>query len=125
MIQSRMQVGMATYERRYPRTDMLLIEPDRGDEELFFKNVFSYADRRRLAEHAYRCMRRDLRASAPAAGRMLVRHGLQLKRDVLEDESRSFEGAVRERRRRLEPVTGSLHRALDRLESAVRDGLQA
>ena len=125
MIQSRMQVGMATYERRYPRTDMLLIEPDRGDEELFFKNVFSYADRHRLAEHAYRCMRRDLRASAPAAGRMLARHGLQLKRDVLEDKSRSFDGAVRERRRRLEPVTGPLHRALDRLESAVRDGLQA
>jgi hypothetical protein len=56
---------------------------------------------------------------------MLARHGLQLKRDVLEDESRSFEGAVRERRRRLEPVTGPLHRALDRLETTVRDGLQA
>jgi hypothetical protein len=89
LIQSRMQVGMATYERRYPRTDMLLIEPDRGDEELFFKNVFSYADRRRLAEHAYRCTRRDLRASAPAVGRMLARHGLRLRHEVLDDESRS------------------------------------
>ena len=33
----------------------LLIAPDHGDEELCFKNVFSHADRERLAEHAYRC----------------------------------------------------------------------
>jgi len=125
LIQSRMQVGMATYERRYPRTDMLLIEPDRGDEELFFKNVFSYADRKRLAEHAYRCTRRDLRARLRAVGRMLARHGLRLRREVLDDESRSFDGAVRERGRRMQPVTGPLHRALDRLESTVRDGLTA
>jgi hypothetical protein len=104
---------------------MLLIEPDRGDEELFFKNVFSYADRKRLAEHAYRCTRRDLRASAPAVGRMLARHGLRLRHEVLDDESRSFEAAVHERRQRMQPVTGPLHRALDRLESTVRDGLTA
>jgi hypothetical protein len=41
---SRRRFGLA-YERRYPRTDMLLIEPARGDEEPFFKNVFSHADR--------------------------------------------------------------------------------
>jgi NTE family protein len=123
LIQSRMKVGMATYGRRYPRTDMLLIEPDRGDEELFFKNVFSYADRKRLAEHAYRCTRRDLRAGARPVGRMLARHGLRLRREVLDDDSRSFEAAVRERQQRMNPVTGPLHRVLDRLESAVRAGL--
>jgi predicted acylesterase/phospholipase RssA len=125
LIQSRMKVGMATYERRYPRTDMLLIEPDRGDEELFFKNIFSYSDRKRLAEHAYRCTRRDLRADAHTVGRMLARHGLRLRLEVLDDESRSFEGAVRERWQRMQPVTGPLHRALDRLESAVRARLTA
>ena len=108
LIQSRMKVGMASYERRYPRTDMLVLEPDRGDAELFFQNVFSYADRKRLSEHAYRCTRRDLRARAGTLAPMLRRHGLRLRRDVLDDRSASFEGAVRERARRLQPLTGPL-----------------
>ncbi len=125
LIQSRMQVGMASYDRRYPRTDMLLIEPDRSDEELFVRNVFSYTDRKRLSEHAYLSTRRDLLANANAVSRVLRRHGLRLRRDVLEDDARRFQGAIHERRRRLQPVTGALHLALDRLETAVRSGLRA
>ena len=125
LIQSRMKVGMASYERRYPRTDMLVIEPDRGDEELFFQNVFSYADRKRLSEHAYRCTRRDLRARAGILAPMLRRHGLRLRREVLDDRAASFEGAVLERGRRMQPLTGPLHRALDRLEAKVRAGFHA
>ncbi len=60
LIQSRMQVGMKDYKQRYPHADVLLFEPDRGDEQLFFQNVFRYADRRRLAEHSYQRTRRDL-----------------------------------------------------------------
>jgi hypothetical protein len=39
-----------------------------------------------------------------------------LRRDVLRDASRSFVDSVQQRQRRLEPVTGPLHRTLDRLE---------
>ena len=103
---------------------MLLFEPDRGDEEMFFQNVFRYADRKRLAEHAYQRTRRDLLAQADGLERVLARHGLELRRDILRDTSRTFVGAVRERRRRQQPVTGPLHRALDRLEAALgRPGL--
>jgi hypothetical protein len=119
MIQSRMLVGMRTYKQSYPNTDVLLFEPDRGDDELFFKNVFRYADRKRLAEHAYQRTRRDLLAQADGLAPILARHGIRLRRDVLEDRSRSFGRAVRERARRMQPVTGSLHRALDRLESSL------
>jgi len=119
MIQSRMQVGMKTYKQRYPHTDVLLFEPDRGDEEMFFQNVFRYADRKRLAEHAYQRTRRDLLAQASGLERMLERHGLGLRRDVLRDPSRTFANAVRERKRRLQPVTGALHRTLDRLQAAL------
>jgi NTE family protein len=119
LIQSRMQVGMRTYKRSYPNTDVLLFEPDRSDDELFFKNVFRYADRKRLAEHAYQRTRRDLLANADGLGHILDRHGLRLRVDVLEDRSRTFNGAVRARERRQQPVTGSLHRTLDRLESAL------
>ena len=119
LIQSRMQVGMRTYKRSYPNTDVLLFEPDRSDDELFFKNVFRYADRKRLAEHAYQRTRRDLLANADGLRHILDRHGLRLRVDVLEDRGRTFHGAVRARERRQQPVTGSLHRTLDRLESAL------
>lgn len=119
MIQSRMQVGMKTYKQRYPRTDVLLFEPDRGDDELFFQNVFRYSDRKRFTEHAYQRTRRDLLAQADGLEPMLARHGLGLRRDVLRDRSRTFAGAVRERRRRSLPVTGPLNLALDRLEAVL------
>ena len=119
LIQSRMQVGMRTYKQSYPNTDVLLFEPDRGDDELFFKNVFRYADRKRLAEHAYQRTRRDLLANATSLRRILARHGIRLRVDVLEDQSRTFHGAVRARERRQQPVTGQLHRTLDRLEKAL------
>jgi predicted acylesterase/phospholipase RssA len=119
LIQSRMLVGMRNYKQSYPKTDVLLFEPDRGDDELFFKNVFRYADRKRLAEHAYQRTRRDLLAHADGLRGLLGRHGIRLRMDVLEDRSRTFHGAVRERERRQTPLTGPLHRTLDRLETAL------
>ena len=120
MIQSRMLVGMRTYKQSYPNTDVLLLEPDRGDDEMFFKNVFRYADRKRLAEHAYQRTRRDLLARPTRLEPILraARHA-RCGATVLEDRTRSFGAAVRERARRMQPVTGSLHRALDRLESSL------
>jgi predicted acylesterase/phospholipase RssA len=119
MIQSRMLVGMRTYKHSYPTTDVLLFEPDRGDDELFFKNVFRYADRKRLAEHAYQRTRRDLYRQADALEPLIARHGMRLRRDLLADRSRTFSAAVHERARRMKPVTGPLHRTLDRLESRL------
>ncbi|MBS0396637.1 MAG: patatin-like phospholipase family protein, partial [Proteobacteria bacterium] len=68
LIQSRMQVGMAAYRGRFPHSDMLLLEPDRSDEAMFFVNVFQYAQRRRLAEHSYQRTRADLAAAWAALG---------------------------------------------------------
>jgi predicted acylesterase/phospholipase RssA len=119
MIQSRMLVGMRTYKQSYPDTDVLLFEPDRGDDELFFRNPFSYAERKRVVEHAYERTRRDLLANAGTLGKVLARHGIRLRMDVLKDRSRTFYAAVRERRRRLQPITGPFHDTLDRLEAAL------
>jgi NTE family protein len=121
LIQSRMQVGMRTYKQDYPQADVLLFEPDRGDDELFFKNPFRYADRKQLAEHAYQRTRRDLREHATGLRRILARHGIGLRMDVLEDRTRTFHVAVRERERRERPLTGPMHRTLDRLESALAE----
>jgi predicted acylesterase/phospholipase RssA len=120
LIQSRMQVGMRTYKQDYPKTDVLLFEPDRGDDDLFFKNVFRYSDREHLVEHAYQRTRRDLLANADGLRQLLGRHGIRLRLDVLKDRGRTFQRAVRERLRRRAPLTGALHGTLDRLENALR-----
>ena len=60
LIYSRMKVGMERYRHEYPDADIVLFEPRRDDREMFFTNVFSYADRRRLCEHAYQQTREDL-----------------------------------------------------------------
>ncbi len=62
MIHSRMALGMKHYERAYPHTDIVLIEPDRRDPEMYLANTFSYRQRRELAEHAYQQTRALLRA---------------------------------------------------------------
>jgi len=64
LIHSRMRVGMERYAREYPDADVVLFEPARDDEVIFFANMFSYADRRRLAEHAYRHTLSELRRRA-------------------------------------------------------------
>lgn len=116
LIQSRMKVGMASYRSRFPGTDLLLLEPDRRDERLFFVNVFRYADRRRLVEHAYQATRRELLQQAPALARLLERHGLRLRTEVLRDARRSFATAGAERAAAARRLPRTLGRTLDRLE---------
>jgi hypothetical protein len=63
MIHSRMELGMKHYERAYPDTDIILIEPDHRDPELYLANTFSYgAAPPSLAEHAYQQTRQMLRS---------------------------------------------------------------
>ena len=119
LIQSRMLVGMASYRHRYPRADILLFEPDRGDRAMFFANVFRYGDRRRLVDHAYQSTRRDLLRSASMLMPLLERHGLRLRRSALTDPQRSFREALERQRRANRRVTRDLSRTLDHLEKLV------
>ncbi|MBX3703859.1 MAG: patatin-like phospholipase family protein [Steroidobacteraceae bacterium] len=116
LIRSRMQVGVAAYHDRFPRAEIVLLEPDRGDRRMFFANVFRYADRRRLVDHAFDSTRRDLRRRARELAPVLSRHGLALDRKALADPSRSFHAALERQRRADRKVAHNLTAALDRLE---------
>ena len=119
LIYSRMKVGMATYGARFPDADTVLLEPDRHDERLFFANIFRYAERRRLADHAYQRTRRDLLEQADALGPLLERRGLRLRTKVLRDRRRSFSTSAEERSRRTRHTARRLDQALERLESIL------
>jgi NTE family protein len=85
MIHSRMELGMKHYERAYPHTDIVLIEPDHRDPELYLANTFSYGRRRQLAEHAYQQTRSMLRSRRTTLAAKLLRHGIRLRPEVLDD----------------------------------------
>jgi predicted acylesterase/phospholipase RssA len=113
MIHSRMELGMKHYAKAYPRTDIVLLEPDQRDAELYLANTFSYAQRRHLAEHAYQQTRALLANPQSMIAEPLRRHGITLRAAVLADN-----------RRRLitpRPSKLSLGQALGRLDNALNN----
>ncbi len=119
LVHSRMRVGMGRYAREYPDADVVLFEPARDDEVIFFANMFSYADRRRLAEHAYRHTLSELRRRADELNPVFARHGVELDRAVLRGEQRlpsksGQKGKLWDSVEPLEQTLGDLERALSR-----------
>lgn len=90
LVHSRLEVGIASYAERYPDADVVLFEPPRDAYEMFFSNLFSLDARREVCALAYRATRADLRRRASTLAPVLARHGLRLRRDVLDDESREL-----------------------------------
>jgi NTE family protein len=125
LIHSRMQIGMASYAARYPQADMLLLQPDRTDERLFFANVFRYTGRSRLVEHAYQRTRQDLLAHADELGALLERRGLHLDMRCLRDRRRTFVTAGRESTARSRHAARRLDLALRQLETLLSHGRAA
>jgi predicted acylesterase/phospholipase RssA len=90
IVHSRMQVGMSSYDTQYENADVILFEPNRDDAKMFFANVFSFANRHWVCEHAYQTTRSDLLARHRELEAVLARHGITLRLDILEDKNRSF-----------------------------------
>lgn len=118
LIQSRMQIGMSKYGADFPAASLLLIEPDRDDERMFFTNMFSYSSRNELAEHAYRATRAELLARASELETFLKPYGIELDSERLGSERTLF-ASLESRPRYMAPVGRRLASTLDRLEQAL------
>lgn len=92
MIHSRLEIGMASYETKFKGADVVLLEPQRDDYLMFFTNIFSFSERRAVCEHAYKAVRRDLLARYDKLAPLFARHGVTLRRDVLEEERGLWDG---------------------------------
>ena len=113
MIHSRLELGMKHYERAYPHTDIVLLEPDHRDTSMFLANTFSYRERHQMAEHAYQSTRQMLRSRKTALSSQLARHGISLNMSALDDPKRHLVAPPA-------PVT-KVGRAIASLEEIMED----
>lgn len=90
ILHSRLETGLASYQISHPEVDILLFQPSQDDAELFFTNIFSYNNRRRMCEQAYQNTRLMLWQQRAELGERLARHGMSLKLPVLRDTSLSL-----------------------------------
>jgi predicted acylesterase/phospholipase RssA len=135
IIHSRMRVGMSKYDSSYEQSKVVLFEPDRHDSRMFFTNLFSYADRENVCQHAYRTTRRDLRLRLDVLVPVLDAHGITVRSDILDERGRHFSAALEDSSGLdevglyLNPTTNRLSEALDRLDkwmdSKIRPGTSA
>lgn len=91
LIYSRMKIGLAKYATEYPDRDVILFEPNSADSMMFFSNVFSFSNRRKVCEHAYQTTRRDILARKNELAPLLARYGITLREDILKDKSLHFD----------------------------------
>ena len=118
MIHSRMLTGMERYRHEFPSSDLILFEPASNDAEMFFTNVFSYASRSHLCEHAYQHTRADLYRRREELEPVLARHGLHLRLDVLRNKRLSLLGG--RFAKGLSESVGRLDSTLENLESWLK-----
>ena len=121
LIHSRLEIGMATYETKFKNSDVVLFEPHADDFLMFFTNIFSFSERRAVCEHAYHAVRRDLLARYDELAPLFARHGITLRRDILEETRSLWDGVYQDRSRKLPVTSGNtvarrLDDALSRLE---------
>jgi NTE family protein len=124
IIHSRMKTGLAKYDIEYRDADVILFEPSRDDADMFFTNMFSYADRKRISEQAYRNTREELLRRYDELAPKLARHGVAINRGILADPHRSLArrmGRLKRRRAGHMGLTAlRLSDTLDELARAVR-----
>lgn len=119
MIQSRMNVAFQKYRSSHPDADLVLLEPDPWDEEIFFTNIFSYASRNALSEHAYQVTRRDLLNKAELLEPILAERGLRLRKERLKDESRTLRRSIGCEPAHHSDIARSLSRTLEALQEQL------
>lgn len=125
IIHSRLDAGMERYKMAFPETDILLLQPNRSDADMFFTNLFSYSSRRRLCEHAYQKTRQELWERRHELGPRLAKHGITIDSAVLRDTSLTLVKSIRRKHESwldLDSATATraLAHTLDDLERYLR-----
>jgi NTE family protein len=126
MIHSRMHVGLEKYVNKYKNASIVLFEPASDDAEVFFTNLFSYATRKQVCEHAYQRTRQDLLKRHFELEPVFEKFGIKMNLDILRDDSRTLDSRVFKRgaklpvKQRLADTTLNLADAVTALEGVMQ-----
>ena len=114
MLHGRMQYGLERYELEHPDVDILLIEPERDDLQMFSFNIMRMSARRLVAENGYRSVVDGFARNRASYARMLKRHGISLQ------EAPGSADPPARRRGGGSPLARALDGSLDRLDGKLR-----
>jgi NTE family protein len=101
------------WEQRYPGVDIVLIEPEAGDELMFRTSVMDYASRVQIASHGFRSVTVRLAQDYDRLKALAARHGIEISATRVRKVVRHFESEPEQTarwRKILEQTTGSLLR---------------
>ena len=84
--------------------------------KMFFTNLFSYATRRKVCEHAYQNTRKDLLKRRHELEPVLAKYGIRMDLAALKDESRTLDERLA-RRAKLSPKQRLQHAEADLADS--------
>ena len=126
LVHSRLEVGMAAYETKFKGADIVRVQPKRDDYLMFFTNIFGFSERRAVCEYAYEATRRDLLERYDELAPVFARHGVTLRRDVLEEKRNLWEQVNLDRQKAhvansTNPTVRRLDDALSRLEKLLAE----
>ncbi len=101
------------WEERYPGVDIILIEPDAGDELMFQTSVMNFTSRVDIARHGFQSVTLKLAHDYPKFKRICARHGIEISATRVRKVVKHFEaerGSTRAWRKILEQTTSTLLR---------------
>src|SRR5579875_493776 len=101
------------WEERYPGVDIILIEPDSGDELMFQTSVMNYSSRVEIARHGFQSVTIKLAKDYPQFKDVCERHGIEISATRVRKVVRHFEAereSTRAWRKILEQTTSTLLR---------------
>ena len=101
------------WEERYPGVDIILIEPDAGDELMFQTSIMNYTSRVEIARHGFQSVTLKLANDYPRFKRICARHGIDISATRVRTVVKHFAAereSTRAWRKILEQTTSTLLR---------------
>jgi NTE family protein len=120
LIHSRLEKSLESYAATYRDARLIVLEPSKGDADLFFSNIFSYSNRRRVAEHAYQHTRAQLLEKIDVLAPLFAQYDVRMNERALRDPKRKLLPTAKKLQRGdTGAAMGKLGHALDSLEVAL------
>ncbi len=91
ILSTRVRYDLRKIRRRHPDVDILLIQPDEHDFQMFYNPIMKYASRVEIAVHGFSSASRRLARDFDKLESLFARHGISVRLDLLARELEAIE----------------------------------